>query len=215
MTVRQIVPVACAVLGLGLAACGGGDDGGGGDNLAIGQEAVVEHTQSSGGAGAPKTTIGVTVLKVRKGTQDELKAGGFTLDPEERTTRRTTSTRGTRTRVRGVKTCPRLARDHDGNLSLGTVSSSSGCRPSSSARRTRHNVPVRKEGERLHVFPSRRALSRSASASAVQPSEETSSSTGTSSRSPRRCSSVRPPISIVRALCFFGLETDPARSARL
>lgn len=123
MSVRQIAPVACAVLGLGLAACGGGDDGGGGDNLAIGQEAVVEHTQNTGGAGAPKTTIGVTVLEVRKGTQDELKAGGFTLDPEEqKLTPYYVDARYANKGSAAVKDVPDVSlEDQDGNLISGTV----------------------------------------------------------------------------------------------
>jgi hypothetical protein len=123
MSVRQIAPVACAVLGLGLAACGGGDGDGGGDNLAIGQEAVVEHTQSTGGAGAPKTTIGVTVLKVRKGTQAELKAGGFTLDPEEQAmTPYYVDARYANKGSAAVKDVPDVSlEDEDGNLISGTV----------------------------------------------------------------------------------------------
>ena len=124
MSVRLIVPVACAVFGLGLAACGGGDDGGGGgDDLAIGQEAVVEHTQNTGGAGAPKTTIGVTVLKVRKGTQDELNAGGFTLDPEEKKlTPYYVDARYANKGSAAVKDVPDVSlEDEDGNLISGTV----------------------------------------------------------------------------------------------
>jgi hypothetical protein len=82
MPARLIAPLACAALALGLAACGG-DGGGGGSSLALGEEAVVEHTQTGAPAGSPKTTLGVTVLKVRPGTQAELEAGGFSLDPDE------------------------------------------------------------------------------------------------------------------------------------
>lgn len=82
MSVRHIAPLVCAVLGLGLVACGGGD--GGGESHALGHEAVVEHTQFlSGGKPGPKTTLGITVLEVTQGTQQQLKQAGFRLDPEE------------------------------------------------------------------------------------------------------------------------------------
>ena len=73
-----LVPVA-----LVLAACGGGDDDGGGDTHALGEEVVLEQTEASGAKRA--TTLGITVAKVRKGTQQQLKDGGFRLDPEEET----------------------------------------------------------------------------------------------------------------------------------
>jgi hypothetical protein len=122
MSVRHTVPAACAALMLGLAACGGGDDGGG-DSLALGEEAVVEHTQNTGGAGAPKTTIGVTVLKVRQGTQDELKAAGFTLDPEEQAmTPYYVDARYENQGSAAVKDVPDVSlEDQDGNLISGTV----------------------------------------------------------------------------------------------
>ena len=130
MSVRLIVPVACAVLGLGLAACGG-DGGGGGDELALGQEAVVEHTQSSGGAGGPKTTLGVTAMKVRKGTQEELKAGGFSLDPEEEAmTPYYVDARYANKGSAAVKDVPDVSmEDQDGNLISGTVIISLGGEP--------------------------------------------------------------------------------------
>ena len=78
-----MIPLALAALGLGLAACGGG---GGSSSLALGAEAVVEHTQIGGGGALTKTTVGITVLAVREGTQQELEEGGFTLDPEEQST---------------------------------------------------------------------------------------------------------------------------------
>ena len=86
---RRIAPLACVALLLSLAACGGGGGGGngggggGGSTLALGEQAVVEHTQIGGGADAPSTTLGITVLAVREGTQAELSQGGFELDPEE------------------------------------------------------------------------------------------------------------------------------------
>jgi hypothetical protein len=73
-----LVPIALA-----LAACGGSSDdgGGGGDSHALGEEVVVEHTEASGAKRS--TTLGITVTNVRKGIQQELKDGGFTLDPDE------------------------------------------------------------------------------------------------------------------------------------
>lgn len=123
MSIRRIAPFASAAVALGLAACGGGNGDGGGESLAIGQEAVVEHTQSSGGAGAPKTTLGVTVLKVRKGTQAELEEGGFTLDPEEQqTTPYYVDARYENQGSAAVKDVPDVSlEDQDGNLISGTV----------------------------------------------------------------------------------------------
>lgn len=44
----------------------------------------MKHTQlGADGKPAASTTIGITVLEVRQGTQDELKQAGFTLDPDE------------------------------------------------------------------------------------------------------------------------------------
>jgi hypothetical protein len=123
MPTRHIVPAACAALGLGLAACGGADGDGGGSTLALGQEAVVEHTQNTGGAGAPKTTLGVTVLKITKGTQAELKEGGFTLDPEEQeATPYYVDARYENQGSQAVKDVPDVSlEDQDGNLITGTV----------------------------------------------------------------------------------------------
>lgn len=87
MPVRHLFPTAFAALALavGLVACGGdGGGGGGGSSRAVGEEAVTEHTEiGATGAAAPKTTLGITVLKVTKGTQAQLKAGGFTLEGDE------------------------------------------------------------------------------------------------------------------------------------
>jgi hypothetical protein len=69
----------------GLAACGGGS--GGGPKLALGKEAVVAYTApASGETAAVDTTLGVTVLKVRAGTQAELEAGGFQVDEDDKDT---------------------------------------------------------------------------------------------------------------------------------
>ena len=80
---RYAVPFACLVLALGLAGCGGGDDGA--QTLALGEKAVVEHTTAPGTATAATTTLGITVLAVRRGSQGELEEGGFTLDADEKT----------------------------------------------------------------------------------------------------------------------------------
>jgi len=84
---RRALPTSLALLALAPAAlavvgCGGG--GGGSSSLALGEEAVVEHTEIGGSADPATTTLGVTVLAVRPGTQEELKEGGFKLDPDER-----------------------------------------------------------------------------------------------------------------------------------
>jgi hypothetical protein len=82
LSTRPILLVVPIALALGLAACGGGD--GGSSNLAVGETAVVDHTQIlSGGKPGPTTTLAITVLKVKQGTQDELKRAGLQLDPDE------------------------------------------------------------------------------------------------------------------------------------
>jgi hypothetical protein len=87
METRQVTRALCVALTLGLAACGGGDGNrdGGGSALALGKEAVVEHTQIGTGGATTKTTVGITVLEVTRGTQEELEQGGLEVDdPEER-----------------------------------------------------------------------------------------------------------------------------------
>jgi len=71
---------ALALVWVLITGCGGG----GTPALALGQEAVVEHTQLSGATPGPKTTLGITVLAVRTGTIAELEAAGFQLDPDEK-----------------------------------------------------------------------------------------------------------------------------------
>ena len=85
MTGRAVLALAC--LALGLAACGsddGGGGGGGGDTHPLGHTAVVEHADINTD-GNPQTKLGITVAAVRKGSQAELEAGGFSLDPDEKT----------------------------------------------------------------------------------------------------------------------------------
>ena len=67
-------------LALALAACGGGGAGSG-DEHPLGTKVVMQHTIPGGKS--PGTTLGVTVKAVRQGTQQELKAGGFTVDKED------------------------------------------------------------------------------------------------------------------------------------
>lgn len=80
MAVRRFAALALVSLSLGLAACGGDD--GGGSSHALGEEVVVEHAQDPNGT---PSSLGITVLAVRKGTQEQLKQGGFSLEGEELT----------------------------------------------------------------------------------------------------------------------------------
>jgi hypothetical protein len=82
MSTRHLLAILSAAVSLGLAACGGG--GGGGSAHPLGEQVVVQHTQLVGTSAGPSTTLGVTVLKVRKGTQAELRTGGFRVDPKNR-----------------------------------------------------------------------------------------------------------------------------------
>jgi hypothetical protein len=64
-----------------LAGCGGGGDGG--KTLPLGTEATVEYvTPASGDTPAVNTKLGVTVLDVRKGTQQQLTDGGLQVDAD-------------------------------------------------------------------------------------------------------------------------------------
>lgn len=67
---------------LAVAGCGGGS--GDSSSLALGETASVQHAKSGSPEGTPTTTVGVTVLAVRAGTQEELEEGGFSLDPDEK-----------------------------------------------------------------------------------------------------------------------------------
>ena len=82
MSARRLPLLACAVLALGLTACGGGKSSASAHPL--GEQVVVQHTEiASQGKQAPTTTLGITVLHVRKGTQAELKAGGYEIDAKD------------------------------------------------------------------------------------------------------------------------------------
>jgi hypothetical protein len=67
-----------------MAACG--SSSGGGTKLALGTEAVIASytEQASGTTPAVDTSLGVTVLAVRAGTQAELVAGGFKVDDKDK-----------------------------------------------------------------------------------------------------------------------------------
>jgi hypothetical protein len=78
---HRFVPV-LAVLISALPACGGGG-GGGGDAHSLGEEAAVGYSQTDPAA---RTTLGVTVLAVRKGTQQQLTDGGYEVDEDARDT---------------------------------------------------------------------------------------------------------------------------------
>ncbi|HEY4332042.1 MAG TPA: hypothetical protein VGM78_05715, partial [Ilumatobacteraceae bacterium] len=78
--IRSSAVLVVAVLAL-LAACSSGS--GGSKKLALGTEADVAYTSpASGSTAAVDTTVGVTVLAVRQGTQDELTAGGIQVDDD-------------------------------------------------------------------------------------------------------------------------------------
>ena len=79
----RILTLAASIAVIALAGCGGGG-GGESSDLALGEQASVQHAKSGSPEGTPTTTIGVTVLAVRAGTQEELEEGGFSLDPDEK-----------------------------------------------------------------------------------------------------------------------------------
>ena len=67
-----------------VAGCGSSSSGG--TKLALGTEAIIAYTaQASGTTPAVDTSLGVTVLAVRAGTQAELVAGGFKVDDKDKT----------------------------------------------------------------------------------------------------------------------------------
>ena len=67
---------------IGLARKTGGD---GAKPHPLGTEAIVGHVDRSAGDPGVRTQIGLTVLAVRKGTQEELTANGLEVDKEDRT----------------------------------------------------------------------------------------------------------------------------------
>ena len=58
--------------------------GGGHDAHPLGTEVLVGHVDVSGGDPGVRTQIGLTVLRVRTGTQRELASNGLEIDPEDR-----------------------------------------------------------------------------------------------------------------------------------
>jgi hypothetical protein len=84
---RWLHSAACAAglaLSAAVAACG--SSSGGGAKLALGTEATIAYiAPASGDTAAVDTTLGVTVLAVRIGTQAELSAGGMEADAEAKT----------------------------------------------------------------------------------------------------------------------------------
>src|SRR5690242_7970850 len=84
MNTRLLAGLAVAMIIAGCGSSGGGGSGGG-DKLPLGKEAVVKYTSAaSGSTPAANTTLGVTALAVRKGTEAQLTAAGFKLDPENK-----------------------------------------------------------------------------------------------------------------------------------
>jgi len=83
---RRVAAIATGVaLTASLAACGGGSDST--PKLALGTEAVVAFTSmASGDTAAVDTKVGVTVLAVRAGTQEELAANGLQVEPKDQDT---------------------------------------------------------------------------------------------------------------------------------
>ncbi len=69
-----------------LAGCGG-ESGGGGEVHALGDSVTVGYNArtDTGGRGVD-TTLEITVLAVREGTQEDLTSAGFEVDPEDRNT---------------------------------------------------------------------------------------------------------------------------------
>jgi hypothetical protein len=82
---RSSIGILGALAVLLLASCGGG--GSDGEVHALGEQAAVGHVEytDSGGRGV-STTVGITVLAVRQGTQEEIKANGLEVDPEDQST---------------------------------------------------------------------------------------------------------------------------------
>ncbi len=78
---RNAAASVCLALAFVVAGCGGGGDSA---DLALGEQASVQHAKSGSPEGTPTTTLGVTVLAVRAGTQAELEEAGFSLDPDEK-----------------------------------------------------------------------------------------------------------------------------------
>ena len=66
-----------------LPACGGGDGGSAANTHALGEQAAVGYAQTDPAA---RTMLGITVLAVRRGTQQQLVDGGYEVDEDSRDT---------------------------------------------------------------------------------------------------------------------------------
>lgn len=84
---RRVGVFGVVLLALAVAGCGGGGSKSGGSSSSehpLGAQVVVQHTEiGATGSNAPHTTLGIAVLAVRKGTQQELKAGGYQIDAKD------------------------------------------------------------------------------------------------------------------------------------
>ncbi len=78
MPTHRVLLLLGSVVVIGLTGCGGG-----GTAHLLGEEVSVQHTQTSGGPGAPTTTLGVSVLDVRKGAQADLDLAGLQVEPDD------------------------------------------------------------------------------------------------------------------------------------
>jgi len=76
MIVRRALPLLAVVAGL--TGCGGSVSA-----HELGEQVTVTHTQTTGGANAPTTTLAITVLTVRKGSQADLDLAGLEVDPDD------------------------------------------------------------------------------------------------------------------------------------
>jgi hypothetical protein len=77
--VPSVAVAALVAACMGLAACGSDPAA-----MALGQEAVVEHSPVGGGTDGPRTKLGVTVLGVRTGALADLEAAGFSVDEDQK-----------------------------------------------------------------------------------------------------------------------------------
>jgi hypothetical protein len=80
---KVVAVVGLAVLAGAMVALARVTGGDGAKPHPLGTEVVVGHTDASGGPPGVRTRIGLTVLRVRKGTQQELAANGLRVDPED------------------------------------------------------------------------------------------------------------------------------------
>ena len=81
----KLVAIGLAVLALGAVALARVTGRDGAKPHPLGTQVVVGHTDVSEGSPGVRTQVGLTVLAVRKGTQQELAANGLEVEPEDRT----------------------------------------------------------------------------------------------------------------------------------